>query len=341
MKKYTHVFTKHGIILFLMTLLSSSLIFAQPEQTGTQRKLAQTGFKFLTVSMDARAAGMGDAISALEGTSTALFYNPSSMAWMEQKFSVGLARTQWIADIEYNAASAAFSTPVGVFGISALMVNYGEFIETITADNDKGFRDIGTYSPTGSAYGLGYARALTNQFAVGAQVKYVTQNLDKATVELDNAGDPLRKAYSKNVVAVDFGVIYNTGFRSLKLAMNARNFSQEVTYAEENFELPLVFRIGLSMDLVDLVPLNENVHSLLFSIDTERPRDYYEQAKIGLEYTLLDMFSFRAGYIAPTDVQGMNFGVGIKSIAGFNVDYSYSDYGVFDGVNRFSINFAF
>jgi hypothetical protein len=172
-------------------------------------------------------------------------------------------------------------------------------------------------------------------------VKYVTQNLDKATVELDDAGAPVRKAYSKNVVAVDFGVIYNTGFRSLKLAMNARNFSQEVTYAEENFELPLVFRIGLSMDLVDLVPLNENVHSILFSIDTERPRDYYEQAKIGLEYTLLDMFSFRAGYITPTDVQGINFGVGLKSIAGFNVDYSYSDYGVFDGVNRFSINFGF
>jgi hypothetical protein len=162
-----------------------------------------------------------------------------------------------------------------------------------------------------------------------------------ATVALDEAGDPIRKAYSKNVIAVDFGVIYDMGFRSLKLAMNARNFSRELTYAEENFELHLTFRIGLSMDLMDLTAMNQNMHSLLFSVDTERPRDYYEQLKVGLEYTLMNTFAVRAGYIAPTDEQGLNFGVGLKSIAGFSVEYSYSDYGIFDAVNRFSVKFAF
>ncbi len=328
-----------GILLmgFFMSLLA---VEVTGQETGSQRKLAQTGLKFLTVSVDARAAGMADALSAQEVGATALFYNPSSMAWSDETFNVALGQTQWIADVTYNSAAASFRTPMGVFGVSGVMVNYGEFLETIRADTKLGYEDIGTYTPTANAFGVGYARALTNRFAVGGHFKWVSQNLGEATIELDEAGDPVKNEYAKSVLAVDFGVMYNTGFRSLKLAMNARNFSRELTYAEENFELPLTFRIGLSMDLVDMLPMDAGMHSLLFSIDTERPRDYYENVKVGMEYTLMNMFSVRAGYIGPTDEQGVSAGIGLRNVAGFDIDYSYSDFGVFDAVNRFTIKFG-
>jgi hypothetical protein len=127
----------------------------------------------------------------------------------------------------------------------------------------------------------------------------------------------------------------------MKLAMAFRNFSRELTYVEENFELPLQFRIGLSMDLINLTQINPAAHSLLLSIDTERPRDYFEQVKVGAEYTFLNTFAIRGGIIAPHDEQGVNLGFGIKDLAGFDLDYSYTDFGIFDGVNRFSLKFGF
>ncbi len=54
----------------------------------------------------------------------------------------------------------------------------------------------------------------------------------------------------------------------------------------------------------------------------------------------MNMFSVRAGYIGPTDEQGLSAGIGLRNVAGFDIDYSYSDFGVFDAVNRFTIKFG-
>jgi hypothetical protein len=333
-----------SVVLAVAFMMSS--VYSQEEEPGIKTegfdKLAQTGFKFLTISTDARAASMGDAMTAMDISSTAMLYNPASMSGLNSRFSVGLNHTQWIADVTYNSATFAINTPIGVFGLSGVMVEYGEFLETIRSDaNPDGFIDLGTYTPTANAFGVGYARSLTNRFSVGGHIKYATQDLTSATVSLDDTDSPVKKDYNQSTVAVDFGVIYDTGFNGLQIAMTARNFSGELTYVEENFELPLQFRIGVAMDLVNLTQINSNVHSLMLAIDTERPRDYFEQLKVGMEYTFLNTFALRAGYIAPHDEQGINVGFGIKSLAGFDVDYSYTDFGIFDGVSRFAVKFAF
>ncbi len=45
----------------------------------------------------------------------------------------------------------------GVFGFSLMAVDYGEVQETIRADNDQGFIDLGTIRPSAFAVGAGYA----------------------------------------------------------------------------------------------------------------------------------------------------------------------------------------
>lgn len=329
-----------GLVLGML-MIGFSTASGQQEQTDETRKLAQTGFKFLTVSVDARAAAMGDAMTAQDVSSTGMFYNPASMARMTGTFDVGLNMTRWIADVDYSAVSFAYQSSIGVFGLSGVMVKYPEFLETIRADNPAGYQDLGTIQPAANAFGVGYARSLTDRFSVGGVIKYATQNLGNAAIRLDENDQPVRRKYEKSVVVYDFGVIYSTGFKSLQLAMSARNFSRELTYAQENFELPLSFRIGLSMDLMDLTSINPEMHSLLLSIDTERPRDYWEQLKIGAEYTFMNLLAVRAGYVTPHDEQGINVGFGLKNLAGFDLDYAYTQFGVFGGVNRFSLRYSF
>ncbi len=308
-------------------------------------KLAQTGMKFLSQSVDARAAALGNAVTALgEGSSTAMFYNPAAMAQMSGFSHLSLDRVEWIGDISYNAGSIAFRPSnglYGVFGLSVISVDYGDFLGTIRSTNDEGFVDTGTFSPTALALGVGYARSLTNQFSVGANVKYAKQDLGSSVIGVDEDGNQTTRDRSADTFAYDFGVLYNTGFRSLKFAVNARNFSRELVYVEENFELPLLVSIGLSMDVFEMTQRESETHALLLSVDAAHPRDYAEQVKVGGEYRFMDLFSVRAGYTVPEDEQGLSLGAGLQTGVQefeFSFDYAYTQFGRFGNVNRLSVS---
>ncbi|HET6567993.1 MAG TPA: PorV/PorQ family protein [Rhodothermales bacterium] len=329
-------------------------------------KRGQTGMKFLTVSIDPRATAMGGAVTAeTQGNSTALFYNPASMARMEGTFSASAGIAQYITNVQYNAASIAYRPAhgnYGVFGISLESVDYGDdFYETILTNKSdlypEGFIQLGTFSPTALQAGFGYARSFTDRFSVGAQVKYVLQDLGSFARERVSDGgqslpDGTQAAYEKYSVsapAVDFGILYNTGFRSLTIAMSTRNFGPERKYALESFEMPLTFQIGVSMNLLDFTSLNPNVHALQFAVDAERPRDFAEHLRLGGEYTYRNVLSLRAGW-ANAFVQdgeteeGVSLGAGLQyraSTLGFGIDYAYTNFGIFGNVNRFAAHVSF
>jgi hypothetical protein len=344
------VITMKKISLLIVFITGLCLLFtatSNGQQQSEQRKIAQTGMKFLSLSLDARAAGMSDAVTSLEGYSSSMFYNPAGMARQNSLTNVSIGMVQWIADIDYRYGSLAispFDGRYGVIGLTFLSVDYGEFQETIRYDNEQGFIDLGTFSPTAFALGVGYANALTERFSVGGNVKYVRQDLGESAMNLGTGDTPEKEAFDIDVVAFDFGVLYKTGFRSLNFAMSVRNFSEELRYVRENFQLPLTFRIGLSMDMLDIMENRSDIHKLLLAVDAERPRDFYEQLKVGAEYVFMNTLAIRGGYIFPSDEQGVNLGMGVQqSLVGtyFSFDYSYSDMGVFSGVHRFAFQFSF
>lgn len=307
-------------------------------------KLAQTGMKFLSISVDARATGLSSAMTSVEGGGTSLFYNPASMAWQPFTGDIALGRTQWIADIDYDFAAASFKPSDGQFGVLAvsfISAQYGDLQETIRFDNEQGFLDIGTFEPQAWAAGIGYARAFTDRFSVGAHVKYAKQDLGSSITDVDSEGGYIRSSNSEGVVAFDLGMFYKTGFKSMNFAVTAHNFSREITYVDESFQLPLTLTIGISMDVLDLSSASSN-QSLLVTIDAANPRDFAEQLKFGAEYSFQEILALRVGYTFPTDEEGISFGVGLTpqlGSMGFSADYSYTDFGVFSEVQRLSLKF--
>ncbi len=336
-------------LIILMVLVQSQFSFSQ------QQKLAQTGMKFLNVSLDARSSAFGDAVTSIElNNSSAMFYNPASMARFEGIADITLGSTQFIADINYYNAAVAFAPEdgdYGVFGFSFVSVDYGDFLGTVRANNDQGFLDVGTFSPTAISIGFGYANALSEKFSVGANIKYVRQSLGESVVG-GVVVDPATLNYASgtteenklDVLAFDFGVLYKTGFESLNLGMSVRNFAREIKYKKESFQIPLIFQIGASFNFSDLLEVDKNEHSFLLTVDANHPRDFPEQILIGVEYTFMNLLSFRGGYSAPNDERNFSAGVGLKKdIGGLNlgVDYSYTPFGIFNDVHRLSLNFAY
>jgi len=311
-----------------------------------QQKLAQAGMKFLTVGTDARATAIGEAMTAVEGYSSSMFFNPAAMGWMTKLGSLSVGQTRWIADINHyfgSVALAPFNGEYGVIGMTVLSIDYGELQETIRADNEQGFLDIGTFKPTAFAIGLSYARALSDRFSVGGNVKYVTQDLGNSTVSLRPSGEAEKVSNSTNVIAFDFGILYRTGFKSLNFGMTVRNFSREIRYQQENFQLPLIFKIGVSMDILDFFPVDKEMHAFLLSVDATHPRDYPEQINIGGEYLFAKTLALRGGYMLNNDEYGLTLGFGVQRALGdfqLGLDYSYTPFGVFDAVHRLSFQFT-
>lgn len=334
---------KQTILIGLFSIVG--FVLSVPQELLAQEKRAQTTMKFLSTPLDARAAGMADAQTALQLGATAMLYNPSSMAQMEDKFSISATHLEWIADIQYKSAGVAYRPSdgrYGIFGLSLSAVDYGEFQETILSDNEQGYLDLGTFSPTSVSAGVSYAVALSSEFMIGGTAKYVSLDFGSAVVDLDNSSDDnlIRRDFDANTIAYDFGLLYKIGFESLKFAMSVRNFSSEVTFDSEKTEIPLTFRIGLSMDLVDITNLDPDMHSFLFAVDANRPRDYYEQIMIGGEYTFMNRFSLRGGYVFPADESNLSVGAGVRQPFGnsfVKVDYSYTAFGIFDNVQRLSV----
>ena len=349
------------------TIVCASTGLAQRET----QKLAQAGMKFLSVGLSARQTALADAFTAVEAGSESMFYNPSGMSGIKRLSDVSLGMVQWIGDIQHYYVAAAFAPSdgdYGVFGISFQFTDYGEVDATIRANNTQGYLDVGTIKPNASALGFTYAKAISDRFAVGGTLKFVSQDLGSGyvRVQYNTTSDGIDEGFEPDsseevintllVPAFDFGLQYKTGYKSLIFGMTVRNFAKEVKYISEGFQLPLTFRIGVSMNMLDLLDLNPKEHALLLAVDVEHPRDYPEQIKVGLEYLFMSTVALRAGYVSPADEHSFSFGLGLQQKLAdidFGLDYSYTPFGVFsswasdqDGsgmptVSRLSFRFGF
>ncbi len=322
---------------------------------SAQAKMAQTGFNFLSVGTDARATAMGESFTTVQGSSAALFYNPAGIAGISNFMDLSTNQLKWIADIKYLSGAVAFAPyegKYGVVGISFMNINYGDFKFTQVAQNEQGYVDLDGY-PMPKAYvmGIGYGKELSTQFSVGGQAKYAYQSLGKSLVpvyrSVTTTGGQVKvdtsydlRDYNIGAIAFDFGTIYKTGLKSLAFGVSINNFSREIKYERESFQLPLTFRIGISMNVMDLVPdLAEN-HSLFVSVDAVHPRSYAEYLNIGGEYLFAKTIALRAGYISHHTEYGLTAGIGVRKF-GVAVDYSFMPHKIFNDIQRISIGFSF
>jgi len=322
------------ILTTLLLLLFACAITSEAQMN----KVAQTGLQFLKVDVGARAAALGGAMTLSSYDANAVFYNPAGLAHMGHELDIMFNHTQWIADINYSSAAAAYSLgDWGIVGVHALFADYGDILGTRVAANDQGYDVTGNLDVSAYSFGVSYARNLSEQFSIGGTVKYVGQQLGS---NLMPSGETKENKVSG--FAFDFGTIFYPGWDSFRFGMSIRNFSAEFEYEQESFELPLQFTIGVAMDVLDLFPMENQ--SLLVSIDAVHPRDFSERVKFGAEYTLYNLVSLRAGYKTNHDNESFSAGIGLFHkfmIFSVKVDYSYSAMEYFDGVNRFSIGLYF
>jgi hypothetical protein len=330
-----------GTILFSVFLLCASAGWGQVDL----RRLGQSTMNFQLVSISARASALGEAVYATTGGAEAIFYNPAGMIRAPKSVDAGLWYTGWIADIAYMGGAAVWNAgDIGSIGVSALWVDYGTINATrlVAASSQSEavvYEDAGKMQNVAAyAFGLSYGRAINEQFALGATVRYTGQNLGESVL----AGGLTRNNASQ--LAFDMGVTYLTGYRSLRFGMAIRNFSSQVKREEISEQLPMTFTLGGAMDLLDVVdPEHDRSSGLTLGVDYLHPNNYSERFNFGLEYLMFGMVALRGGYQTNRDLASWSAGVGLlTTYDGYDVQvhYSYSAFEYFNGVHRFSIGFS-
>jgi hypothetical protein len=206
------------------------------------------------MDVDARVVGLGGANVAVTRGAMALYYNPAGIANMD-KNSLAFSYTDWVADIKYNYL--AYETPISGFGnvgVHVAILTMGD-MEKTTLEQPDGTGEM--FEANGWVVGITNAYQLTNRFSFGVTAKYIREKISEL---------------SSGAIAFDFGTLYYTGYRTLRIAMSTRNFGTdtkfdgrelETTFDEDNNPstapilikketqsqpLPLSFRLGVAYD---------------------------------------------------------------------------------------------
>lgn len=331
------------IKIIVCALLCSQLIVSQTDLNKT----AQSTMNFLLVGTSSKACAMGEAFVTTGTGSQSIFYNPAGLALVDNTFDINLNYTQWIADINYISGAVGWDlSEYGVVGVHLITVDYGDINGTSLISPAEqnlyplGYKDNGLVSNV-AAYvvGLTYSKLITREFSLGFTMKYAGQNLGRNTFGTSTVEN------DASIFAFDAGVRYQTDFNGFTFGMFLRNFATNIQREEIEEQLPLLFSFGASINLLELIQGKySDENSIIFEADFLHQNNYTERVNLGLEYKFLKMFSLLAGYQTNRDLASWSAGAGFNSsISDYDiaVNYSYSSFDVFDGVNRISLNFSF
>jgi hypothetical protein len=312
------------------------------------KKLGSTGMKFLDIDASVRSAALGGASNSLFDGAASLFQNPAGIADVPA-LSMYVGTNTWIADIsQYSLAAVIHMNKIGLsrvggtLGFSMVYMDNGDMIRT---DYNQVAQDMSyyvhddPYTISEWAFGVAYARRITDQFAFGGQVKQAVQDFGEIEIYRYYEEDTVMTSTKLAPWIFDFGTIFHTGFKDLRISMSFRNFSEELIYVREKFELPISMKIGIAMNVFGMA---EDNHSLTIAMDAVHPRDYTERLNLGMEYKY-KVIALRAGYKFNHDEEGFSAGFGLeKTLIGstFRFNYAYSAFGVFGAVQRFSVSIS-
>ena len=334
---------KAKIFFILSIVVASSLI--------AQTKVGSTAAPFLNIGVGPRAIAMGGGFIATANDVTALYWNPAAISRTEHNEAM-FAHSKWFADINYNWAGAKLNlNGLGSVGLSVMYLDYGKMEVTTLLEQD-GTGEF--FSAKDLSIGLSYAYNLTDRFSIGGTVKYINQRIWNS---------------SASAVAFDIGTLFYSNIFDLRIAATITNFGTDMKMSgkdlmvlydidpdifgnndqilanlrTDSYPLPLLFRVGLAMDI-----LNLPASKITVGVDALHPNDNAESLNVGAEYVFNNFLALRAGYkslFLKNSEEGLTLGIGVKydftPTYGFSFDYAYQDFGLLNNTQHFSISVRF
>ena len=297
--------------LLAATLAAALLAFSF--STAFAASAGNSAGQILKLGAGARYAALGDTGAAEGGDSSAVFWNPAGLGFVE-RCSVFTTYTSLFESAAHGAASAACPLKnLGVVALGGQFLNYGE----IESRDNTGAVD-GEFSPSDQVLSASWGLSAGEHYALGVTGKLVS-------VKIDN------QAYGN---ALDLGALFR--FSGISFGGALKNAKGKVKINEVSETLPQTVVIGAQADF----------EQLTFMAAANSARDggwvsggaeyYFSPQSLGSPVVL------RAGYSTRMKTKGNNltFGIGIMEKS-WTLDYALVPYGELGLTHQVSVSYFF
>ena len=280
-------------------ILPAALIAqASTANAGGLDRIGTAGAQELRIPVGAASTAIGGSTVALGNGIANMFYNPASLAAVDENQAL-VSYSTYLADAKVNYG--AVSTKIGGQGniaFSVKVLNVGDIVVTTEAA-PEGTGEI--LNPNFAVLGVTYGRRMTDRVLLGIAGAYVSEKV----AEVSASG-----------FAVDLGVQYDTGWRGLRFGFAMKNVGPSMQFDGPNleqriqvpgddpsaqphvvrlqstsFEIPSYLQIGVSYDL----PMGER-HATLFGA-FQGNNFSTDEYRVGAEFPIGDWLALRGGYV--------------------------------------------
>lgn len=353
---------RYIIVSLMLGALSLSLSAGAQSQLQTYNPVV-TGAPILSITPDARSAGMGEVGLTTSADAFSLYHNVSKLAYVDKEWGLSFGFTPWLSEV---AKDISLSTLVWYYswgnsgGINhAVSASVRYFHIGKTQAFQKNVLMPVTIMPYELAMDAGYSIALSRHWALGVAMRYLRSDYNYSVDDVKG---------SVNNFLVDFSATYQTklNFTSdiagdLRAAVALNNVGGKMSYdgGKSYLYAPTILRLGIGMEMMPAADHKVGLHleankvlaPTLNNRDRTKPEEYNkmnmwqamatsfldaaggasEELKevvwaVGAEYSYQDRLFGRMGYHHQDATKGANAGMTIGG--GFiyewaKVDLSY------------------
>lgn len=364
------------MLLAALVLGSSEPVFAQDGQQLLPRpdegntRVGSRGANFLEIGVGARAMGLGGAYVALSEGVSALYWNPAGIA-REPGFGAMLSYNDLYGDFGIAHIFGGVTLPLGsvsAVGISVVQLTSGEILRTTENFPEGNDPQFGlTYEWTSVAFGVTYARQITDRLLVGVTGKYVQEGIEDANAEF--FGGDVGLAFRTGLLGTTLGAsLQNVGssgtFRGpllRRIALDGvggfvpTDQTLAINFETDDWALPTTFNFSVVWDLVgspEAIFAPNPDHGLILVTDVVDAIDTDIQSRFGFEYNYRGLVYLRAGKAFQNErdtgdfrdfSDGLSGGLGLRipiGESGLRLDYAYSGRGILSNIQTFTVEYT-
>lgn len=259
--------------LAAVALIMNDSAYAQvtsKNQLSGQQNVITTSVPFLTITPDARHAGMGDAGTATSPDAYSLHFNAAKLAFIERKGGMSISYTPWLRQLVPDV-SLSYLTGYGrIDDKSAFSGSLRYFSLGNIAFTDDFGASLGNFNPYEFAIDGAYARKLSENFSVGVALRFIYSNLagnlpipggSTTKPGVSGAGD-VSAYYTKDTKVAGKKAVYSFGGI-------ISNLGAKVTYTtsvNRDF-IPAMLRLGgyykMDIDQYNTIAITADINKLL------------------------------------------------------------------------------
>lgn len=283
---------RYSLLAALLCTLGASTAVAQTNSAG------QSVANFLKIPVGPRAAALGGAYTALADDATSTYWNVAGMTGVANH-EITFTTNLWLLDLRHDYVAGVFS--IGEYNRIGLSISYmtmGDMKETTPAQPQGTGLEFSAYDV---AFGLAYARQITDRFAVGGQTKYVRESISKSAA---------------SGFAFDLGLLFRSEWNNLNIGAAISNFGPDMTLSgqdlrfttdpydnvgsnpddvpvnleTEGWSLPIQFQVGAS-----IMPYQSEFLNFTAMLDVRDTRDFNQELRLGGEFEIMNTLFLRGG----------------------------------------------